>query len=334
MRLLDEVTRAKYEGRNDVGVEGIQVDLVSHMPTEQVLNGCAAMIEATWGTPNAYKHVSEERRIEALSNAVAGKELPNALENIPYVFAISGVTRAHTHQLVRTRVGAVFGQQSQRANILEDFDVRVPATFERADTDGFLMEKVRQHNESARRLYMELIEANVPPQDARFVVPEGTETHITAGYNLMALQGVMTKRLQILMQWEINWVARLMRDAVVKVHPWAASALRPAGERFGRRWNAEPMFYDATDEMEQAFRDGMTFEKVYQEFFDFQPNQGDTGHPYWFNCGANDAFLWSVWDAERIVLQEQNPGLVFPMSEPPSLENAFEVLSTPTAIGV
>ena len=166
--------------------------------------------------------------------------VPNALEAVSLTFAISGVSRATTHQLVRTRVGASFGQQSLRANNASGFNVRIPRTTRMLAPSA--MKAYRNSLPHLRKLYDELIAAGVPYQDARYFLPMATETSIVASYNLLSLIGTVQRRICNRMQWEINYVARLMADLATEALPWVGRAFRTKCERTGICQTIDPMF--------------------------------------------------------------------------------------------
>jgi thymidylate synthase (FAD) len=158
-----------------------------------------------------------------------GLQLP--LEAVSYTFAIGNVSRTCTHQIVRTRVGAGFSQQSLRWRNVEGFNFRMPATiFE----DDRLFDMVNEYITLARRIHRELVDADIPYQDARFVIPMGMTTHLIATYNYRALRDFCATRLCNMVQWEINEVAKLMKKQVTQVHPILGEALMPRCEMIGK----------------------------------------------------------------------------------------------------
>jgi thymidylate synthase ThyX len=62
----------------------------------------------------------------------AGKTLQQVLERFTFSFLVDGVTRAETHQMVRTRVGAGFMQHGGRDNDWRHRRWTIPETLERA----------------------------------------------------------------------------------------------------------------------------------------------------------------------------------------------------------
>ena len=73
--------------------------------------------------------VSQEKKEKFIRGVVAsGHESP--MEHVKFTFAVEGVSRALTHQLVRHRI-ASYSQQSQRYVGEEDFDFIVPPMFKK-----------------------------------------------------------------------------------------------------------------------------------------------------------------------------------------------------------
>ena len=67
-------------------------------------------------------NVSEEKKLKLIKNCVSSQH-DSVLEHAYFTFAIEGIDRAVSHQLVRHRAGIVFSQQSQRyVEIKEDLD--------------------------------------------------------------------------------------------------------------------------------------------------------------------------------------------------------------------
>jgi thymidylate synthase ThyX len=174
-----------------------------------------------------------------VDKAFAGGTLPQALEMITFTFCIDGVTRAFTHQNVRTRIGAGFMQHGGRDNDWRHRDWTMPETIRRAisllDEDEkeetgrhhclanwqplvdhchfhqtSLGGAIKKHLEDGKELYAALVDSGIPYQDARRLLPIGTQTYIHDYYTYPALKGVLANRLEHIMDWEHNCVAQLM----------------------------------------------------------------------------------------------------------------------------
>jgi thymidylate synthase (FAD) len=163
------------------------------------------------------------------------------LEQVWFEFGISGVSRAFSHQFVRHRIGISFEQQSQRYVKFKDakFPYTVPESVERAG----LGDKMETAFQQIGALYQELLDAGVPAEDARFLLPNATSTNFKVLVNLLELMHICDLRLCTRAQWEFRKVASLMRAEVNRRFPELGRYLQPkCGER---RWGYCDEDYEA-----------------------------------------------------------------------------------------
>lgn len=147
------------------------------------------------------------------------------LEQVAYEFGISGVSRAFSHQFVRHRVGISFEQQSQRYVTYKagEFPYTVPETVRRAGLQG----KMDELFDEVGKLYEEMVAAGVPAEDARFLLPNATNTNFKITVNFASLLHICDLRLCTRAQWEFRKVAALMRSEVMKATPDLGRYLQP-----------------------------------------------------------------------------------------------------------
>lgn len=161
---------------------------------------------------------SDEKRQEHLD--YMRDTIKSSWEFVDYVFHIEGVSRAFTHQFVRTRTGS-YAQQTHRAIDARGTDVIAPDGIK-----GTPLQEVWDRGVSnAMDFYGELIDAGAAIQDARGLLPTNVETAITAKFNLRTLHDMAKLRLCTRTQGEYQDVFRAMRAAVIAVDPWAAEFL-------------------------------------------------------------------------------------------------------------
>lgn len=156
--------------------------------------------------------------------------LQTALETQVIVFAVGGVSRTCTHQLVRTRKAA-FHQQSQRAGYMGDApECRMPESVWKipAARNTFFRSVMQSW-----RAYREICDMDVSYQDARFVLPEGTTNFILLEYPIREFLNVYAYRGCSMFQWEIVEVMRQCRDALVEAHPWMEPYVKISCEKTG-----------------------------------------------------------------------------------------------------
>ncbi|WP_322818375.1 FAD-dependent thymidylate synthase, partial [Tepidiforma sp.] len=81
--------------------------------------------------------------------------------------------------------------------------------------------------EEVGELYERMVEAGVPAEDARFLLPNATNTNFKVTVNLQSLLHICDLRLCTRAQWEFRKVAALMRAEVMKVEPMLGRMLQP-----------------------------------------------------------------------------------------------------------
>ncbi len=147
------------------------------------------------------------------------------LEQVWFEYSISGVSRAFSHQFVRHRMGISFEQQSQRYVTFKggEFPYTVPQSVRRA---GFAP-KLEQAFDDIASLYDEMVKAGVPAEDARFVLPNATQTNFKVTVNFLELLHIADLRLCTRAQWEFRKVVAMMRAEVLRRFPELAEYIQP-----------------------------------------------------------------------------------------------------------
>ncbi len=136
-------------------------------------------------------------------------------EHASFTFAMDGLSRVASHQLVRHRI-ASFSQQSQRYVGMSAPDVILPPSI--ASSPVF-SDRFRNLAEEVHRFYAEMVESGIPKEDARFILPHGWSTRLVMTMNARELHHFFTLRLCRRAQWEIRDVARKMLLEVMPVAP-------------------------------------------------------------------------------------------------------------------
>jgi len=149
----------------------------------------------------------------------------STIEHVVFTFAVSGVSRTLSHQLVRHRAGVAFDQQSQRYVSFKRAATMLPPTIAEGDPD--LRSRYEAHVDEALGLYSEMLAADVPGEDARFVFPNATRTNLVMTTNLRALIHMSGLRLCTMAQWEIRRLFQLVRHEISAVSPFLGSFLAP-----------------------------------------------------------------------------------------------------------
>jgi thymidylate synthase (FAD) len=158
------------------------------------------------------KNVPFSKRIEY----VFKKGHFGVLEHAVATFQITGVSRAFSHQLVRHRV-ASYAQMSQRVVPVEKMGYIVPPTI--MNNDSALKEYVAIINicESAYKILVDTYK--IPPEDARFLLPNATETQVVMTMNFRSWLHFLKLRTAKEAQWEIRFVAEIIYQHLKQISP-------------------------------------------------------------------------------------------------------------------
>jgi thymidylate synthase (FAD) len=168
------------------------------------------------GAEELKKKTSKEVK-DRLINQVVESGHTSTVEHAVFTFAIKGISRACSHQLVRHRI-ASFSQQSQRYVDLgkNDLGYIVPPEIKK---DKKLLEKYKRVMDLIEKEYRDLVKSGVKPEDARFILPNACQTKIVVTMNARSLLNFFRERCCFRAQWEIRGLANKMLVEVRKVAP-------------------------------------------------------------------------------------------------------------------
>lgn len=144
-------------------------------------------------------------------------------EHPQITFAVEGVSRACMAQLTRHR-HASFDVMSMRYVDLTDADPRerfvYPPTFDadevvsREGVEEITMPATDREDiadsvyQTCMDAYRELVDAGIPKEDARMLLPIGTKVNLTFSMNARALMHLLDMRLKADAQWEIRELSK------------------------------------------------------------------------------------------------------------------------------
>lgn len=139
----------------------------------------------------------------------------SAIEHASFTFAIEGISRACSHQLVRHRL-ASFNQQSQRYVSNKEPSFIVPPSIKQ---DAALARRFKADCLDAFKAYRLMLDSGVAAEDARYLLPNATETKIVVTMNARELLHFFSLRCCNRAQWEIRELADKMLGLVKKEAP-------------------------------------------------------------------------------------------------------------------
>jgi len=141
----------------------------------------------------------------------------SVLEHTAFTFAIEGISRVTSHQLVRHRL-ASFSQQSQRyVKINKDgFPYIVPKSIMKDEkVNKIFIDAIRELD----GIYQLLLDYNIEAEDARYILPQAVTTKIIITANARELLHILKLRCCNRAQWEIREVAMNMLKEVKGIAP-------------------------------------------------------------------------------------------------------------------
>jgi thymidylate synthase (FAD) len=218
----------------------MKVKIIAYTPNpEEVVASAAKLCYSKVGVDEIQENLTEEG-IEKFVSMLSAIGHHSPLEHCTFTFAVEGISRACSHQLVRHRI-ASYSQQSQRYVKLDKFDYIIPTAIENNEfaKDIFLnaMEQDQKaYNGIVEELMNEYIAssgytlASIPRseynrleklaiEDARYVFPNACETKIVFTMNVRTLMNFFTHRCCDRAQWEIRDLANEMLIQVKEIAP-------------------------------------------------------------------------------------------------------------------
>jgi thymidylate synthase (FAD) len=182
----------------------VRVTLLEKSPNPTAMTATAARTCYSANTPDAIVKRWETRPDDMIKTVdrVRSAGHHSTLEHNIYVFGVTGLSRVATHQLVRHR-HLQFDQQSQRYLAFKsgEFPFVKP---KRISSLPVLSERFDRLMTEIGRAYQEMLEAGVPGEDARFILPNATASQLVVSGNARAWYEFLTLRTCNMAQWEIR----------------------------------------------------------------------------------------------------------------------------------
>ena len=212
-----------------------KVYLLSYMP--MIERVCAAAMRSCYSTRPAHEIFLDQQNFteqdaEHLIKKAVELGHYSVLEHGSLTFSLQGVSRALTHQLVRHRM-ASFSQQSQRhVNVRSDGQwYIIPDSLKNGEEKIFYEEKeIKISYDKFMKLvaeYYKRLLNKASKEDARFILPNATLTHITLTANPRELRHIYSLRCDPAAQWEIRDVCWTMLALSYLIAPNIFATLDP-----------------------------------------------------------------------------------------------------------
>ncbi|GAB6035460.1 FAD-dependent thymidylate synthase [Fundidesulfovibrio butyratiphilus] len=179
--------------------------------------------------------IDRTRQADFVAEVIASGHV-SPIEHVSFTFAVEGVSRALSHQLVRHRI-ASYSQQSQRYVDASNFDYVMPPAIAANPEARARFEAFMDEVGAAYRDLKALLEADgrghQAKEDARFVLPQAAQTRVVVTMNCRSLLNFFELRCCNRAQWEIRAMAERMlalcRQALPEVFDTAGAKCERLG---------------------------------------------------------------------------------------------------------
>lgn len=210
---------------------GLKVKLLEYTPNpEKVIASAAKLCYSAVGVDGIQEGLDEEKINKFLNTLMSyGHESP--IEHVSFTFAVEGVSRSLTHQLVRHRI-ASYSQQSQRYVKLDQFEYIIPPEIEKNQEAKNIYIEAMENSQKAYSSIVNILQEKYlnngmskssaekkAIEDARYVFPNACETKVVFTMNARSLMNFFRHRCCNRAQWEIRELANEMLKEVKEVAP-------------------------------------------------------------------------------------------------------------------
>ncbi|GHT36626.1 flavin-dependent thymidylate synthase [Endomicrobiia bacterium] len=191
----------------------MKVKLLKFTPEPEKICAIAARLCYSSASIDEISEKFTKEKIRELFGKVISSGHNSVLEHASFTFGVEGVSRSLLAQLTRHRI-ASFSVQSQRyVKFKNGVEFIVPETIKR---DRSLLEKYNNFLKNTEKLYKEFLDADIPVEDARYILPNASATKIVITMNARELRHFFSLRSCNRAQWEIRGMACRMLSLVRK----------------------------------------------------------------------------------------------------------------------
>lgn len=199
------------------------VQLVWNTPDPRKVIAIAARMTYSAKPVNELMDKLKEEEIAKSVKAILERRHYSVLRHVSFMFTVSNVSRAFSHQLVRHTAGHAYEQRSQHYRTEKNPNVVVPKSLKsKGVEESYVASAVVAFNE-----YEHMMDEGVPKDDARFILPNGIETQLVWTANLEALLNFIKARACRVNTPEIMSVAIKVRKIILEIIPEASEYMGP-----------------------------------------------------------------------------------------------------------
>jgi thymidylate synthase (FAD) len=212
---------------------------ISDTVREELLGGIepVSVEDVPSTSPDEDNHITHEEIVEAKTCSFIQKQLSRGhygpWEHPSITFAVKGVSRVTMAQITRHR-HLTFDIQSMRYVDFSEQEIVTPLSLRDAehfsretglvdveDDDREDLESMYDnHVEQTVELYEQMVDAGIPKEDARFILPLGTIVNMTFSGNARTFLHLLDMRRKANAQWEIRELSESLLDELFEWMPY------------------------------------------------------------------------------------------------------------------
>lgn len=218
----------------------MKVKLLEYTPNAEKLVASAAKLCYSASEIEDLQKNLDKEKVDKFLNMLMSYGHESPVEHVCFTFAIEGVSRSLTHQLVRHRI-ASYSQQSQRYVRLNQFEYVIPPSVEKDEKAKEIFERTMEscqkaYDDIANTLKEQYVKSGMREveaekkaiEDARYVFPNACSSKIIVTMNARSLMNFFRHRCCNRAQWEIRQLAENMLFEVKKIAPTLFKYCGPA----------------------------------------------------------------------------------------------------------
>ena len=157
----------------------MKVELIAYTPDPEATAAAAARLcYSAQGAADLKQGLSREEITKLINKLISMGHL-SPMEHVSFTFAIEGVSRALSHQLVRHRI-ASYSQKSQRYVDENNFAYIMPPSIAAEPEAAKIFKQMMADLQEAYRRLSQM----VPREDARYILPNAAETKLVCTMNV------------------------------------------------------------------------------------------------------------------------------------------------------
>lgn len=284
------------------GYENISVEVIDYnMNITKHAWDCYKM---TWNDLQDIEYDPDNHHVkEAVRNIMLFRALPMPREQAIMTFKVNNISRVCLAQITRQRKAA-FNVESQmprpiRHNVIMPLNV-INMGFE---------ERAKQLIELSQELYDDMIDAGMPPQDARYLTMHSQTTSLAYVVNVNDFVAAFSFRTENNLSDEINLVYRLAKNAILE----RVRKDYQDGKIDLLTYNFYSKIIMPADAAGAARNVGQNYDAVFGNSFKRFPDANDEVTNITETCDYD--YTKSAWYLELIKLYKERPHLLFPYED-------------------